>query len=102
MLIPAMRGMNYPCLCLCFGFLQITYNVLCRFTVLQFLHNGFTAARTLIVLFIAVYDPSLGRVIGAQLHRDLVTRKNADPMNNQLASQVSQDLSAVVKLYFEF
>src|SRR5437870_12882407 len=76
-LTPAMRAMNYPCLCLCRGLLQMTMVVPCRLITRQRSHMGLTDGRTFIST-VPVGDPTAVEVVRAQLHLDLVPGEDAD------------------------
>ena len=54
----------YPCLCLCFGFSQMTRTTRFRFTILHLSQIFLTEALTFTVLFLPEYDSSTGEVIG--------------------------------------
>jgi hypothetical protein len=57
--IPAIRAIAYhPCLCLCFGFSQITLTTPPRLITLHFLHIGLTEALT----FISNHHPNLAMI----------------------------------------
>src|SRR5664279_5893060 len=51
MLIPAIRAMTYPCLCLWRGFEQITRTAPWRRMILHFSHIGLTDGRTFMIPF---------------------------------------------------
>src|SRR5438874_13521077 len=72
-----MRAMDYPCLCLWRGFVQMTMVVPCRLITRQRSHMGLTDALTFISP-VAVGDPAPGQVVGGKLHLHPVTGKDAD------------------------
>src|SRR5437764_12978293 len=77
-LTPAMRAMNYPCLCLCRGLVQMTMVVPCRLITRQRSHMGLTDGRTFISSAVPVGDPAAIEVVRAELDLDLVAREDAD------------------------
>src|SRR5437764_15295398 len=97
-LTPAMRAMNYPCLCLCRGLLQMTMVVPCRLITRQRSHMGLTDARTFISA-VPEGDSTAVEVIRAQLHIDLVARKNADVVLAHLPGARRESGVAVDDLY---
>src|SRR5438874_7198307 len=92
-----MRAMDYPCLCLWRGFVQMTMVLPCRLITRQRSHMGFTEARTFIST-LSVGDSTAGEVVRRQLHLHLVARKDADVVLSHLPRDLRQHLVAVVQL----
>src|SRR5438270_6829905 len=89
---PEVRAIDYPCLCLCFEFSQITRTTPLRCTILHLSQIFFTDALTFIIsrfpcstgtpacalLFVPVHNSSASEIVRREFHRDLVTGKNAN------------------------
>src|SRR4029077_4515107 len=86
---PEIRAIDYPCLCLCFEFEQITRTTPRRCTILHLSQIFFTDALTFMiadsffalrsrVLLVTVDDASASQVVRRKLHRDLVPRQDTD------------------------
>src|SRR5437899_7419523 len=109
---PAMRAIDYPCRCLCFGLVQMTITVPWRRMTLQLSQRALTEALTfngssiscsmtgapVSVLLQAVGDPTASEVVGRQLHPDAVSRQDPDEVHPQLAADVGQDPVTVLQL----
>jgi len=61
----AARGVFYPCVCLCFGFSQITITLPLRLMILHFSQIGFTDDLTFI--FYSIVALSIHAAIAAQI-----------------------------------
>src|SRR4029453_17058989 len=101
---PAMRAIDYPCRCLCFGLVQMTITVPWRRMTLQLSQRALTEALTFngsstrvqstggpVGLLQAVGDAAAGQVVGRQLDPDAVSRQDPDEIHPQLAADVGQD-----------
>jgi hypothetical protein len=112
MSMPAMRAIDYPCRCLCFGLVQMTITVPWRRMTLQLSQRALTEALTfngsstracLTVacpqgLLQSVRDPAAGEVVGRQFDPDTVTWQDPDEVHPELAADVGKDAVAVLKL----
>jgi hypothetical protein len=94
---------------LCFGFLQITITLPCRFITLHFSHIGLTDGLTFIAFssfkLSALASPcyaSAFQVVGRNLDRYLISGKDPDVVHTQFARYVRQHFMAVLKLDFEY
>src|SRR5882757_4871870 len=103
---PEMRAIDYPCLCLCFEFSQITRTTPLRCTILHLSQIFLTDALTFIMSclpsyrscgltpqtrsFISVHDASPRKVIRGKFHRDLVSSKNLDEILAHSAGNVCE------------
>src|SRR6478752_6293194 len=108
---PAMRAIDYPCRCLCFGLVQMTITVPWRRMTLQLSQRALTEALTFngsstrarvtarrSWLLEAVGDPAPGEVVGRQLDPDSVPRQDPDEVHPELAADVGQDAVTVLQL----
>src|SRR5437763_13685568 len=93
-----MRAMDYPCLCLCRGFVQMTMVLPCRLITRHRSHMGLTEARTFISSTLSVGDSTASEVVGRQFHLHLVARKDADVVLSHLPRDLRQHLVPVVQL----
>src|SRR4029450_10275083 len=106
---PAMRAIDYPCRCLCFGLVQMTITVPWRRMTLQLSQRALTEALTFNGsstraclwrarrgLLQPVRDPAPGEVVRRQLDPDAVTRQDPDEVHPELAADVGQDAVTVL------
>src|SRR5579871_2014991 len=78
----------------------------CRRITLHFSQIGLTLGRTftlplLVLLLVAVGDPTTLEVVGGDLHLHPIAGEDADAVHSHLAGAVSQHLVAVLQLHFE-
>lgn len=97
---------NYPCLCLCFGLMQITRKILLRLIILQLLQILLTEALTFMItpdikLFAPECYAAPCKVIRRKLDLDLVARKDPYEIHPDLSRNMRQDLVAILQLYSE-
>src|SRR3970282_2255165 len=104
---PAIRAIDYPCRCLCFGLVQMTITVPWRRITLQLSQRALTEALTFngssarvrtCGLLQAVGDPTAGQVVGRQLHPDAIARQDPDEVHPELAADVGEHPVAVLQL----
>src|SRR5436190_9444354 len=108
---PAMRAIDYPCRCLCFGLVQMTITVPWRRMTLQLSQRALTEALTFngsstrarpgrrpAGLLQAVGDPAAGQVVGRELDPDAVAGQDPDEVHPELAADVGQDAVTVLQL----
>src|ERR1051325_898944 len=92
--------MDYPCLCLCFGLVQMTRTTPSRWITLHLSQIFFTDARTFMSLSLQARRPALqfpgypspARIVRAQFHFDPVARNQPDEIAFRIAHQVGQNL----------
>jgi len=73
-----------------------------RFTILHLGHMGFTDALTfMVILLIAVYNPTSRQIIRRYLNRHLIPGKDANVMHPHLAGNMGQENMLVFQFYLE-
>src|SRR3954470_10879197 len=85
-----MRAIDYPCLCLCFAFVQITRTTPRRRTILHLSQIFFTDARTFIPLRLPD-DPAAIEVARRQLQNHPITDEHPDEIPFEPAANVRRD-----------
>src|SRR5256885_16747976 len=102
MLTPAIRAMDYPCLCLWRGFVQMTMVLPCRLITRQRSHMGLTDALTFIRVCpssVSVGDAPASEVIGRELDLHLVPREDPDVVLPHLSGDRGEDGVTSVELH---
>src|SRR5437764_10133672 len=85
-------GLFYPCLCLCFGFTQMTRTTPSRWITLHLSQIFLTDARTFISFSQFARNPAARRIVRRQFHLDPVARNQPDKIPFHRAHQVGQNL----------
>ena len=96
-----LTGSDQPCLCLCFGFSQITMTLPLRLMTLHFSHMGLTLGLTFIVVNLLLASPgdaAARQIVRRHLNRDLVTGEDSDKVHPELSGDVRQDDVAVADI----
>ena len=91
-----LTGSDQPCLCLCFGFSQITMTLPLRLMTLHFSHMGLTLGLTFIVVNLLLASP--GDAAARQIIRRHLNREDSDKVHPELSGDVRQDDVAVADI----
>ena len=89
-----LTGSDQPCLCLCFGFSQITMTLPLRLMTLHFSHMGLTLGLTFIVVNLLLASPgdaAARQIVRRHLNRNLVTGEDSDKVHPELAGNMRQN-----------
>src|SRR5215831_13575393 len=94
---PAIRAICYPCLCLCFEFVQITRTTPRRRTILHLSQIRLTDARTFTALRLS-HNPSALQIPRRQFHDHPIPDEHPDEVPFLPAPDVRRDAMAPLDL----
>ena len=84
-----LTGSDQPCLCLCFGFSQITMTLPLRLMTLHFSHMGLTLGLTFIVVNLLLASP--GDAAARQIVRRHLNRDVSQALNHSIGVMTAKD-----------